>query len=170
MRMFDLKYLYSAGAAAALTAAAIAIPAWASSGGGQDDQSGAQSSAPVPMPPPAGAFFARGEDGAASAAEARKRLDELTDCMRENGIDVPHTSTKGGGFSIQVPPPEARSAMKRAAEQCGLPAPPARDHLAPLRPTLSTQGSTRLKGLSHCLGAKSKDLPVPVPPPARPSK
>jgi len=169
MRKFDLKYLYSAVAAAALTAAAIAIPAWADSGGGEGDQSRAQR-APLQVAAPAGAFFARGEAGAESAADAREHLDQLTDCMSENGIDVPHTSTKGGGFSIQVPPPEARSAMKRAAKECGLPAPPPRGHMAPLRPTLSTQGSKRLTGVSHCLGARAEDLPVPVPPPARPSK
>jgi hypothetical protein len=164
MRKFDLKYLYSAGAAAALTAAAIAIPAWADSGGGQGEQPQAGRSG-LPMPPPPGAmgFFARGEGGAQSAEEAREHLDELTDCMRENGVDVPHASSKGGGFSIQVPPPEARSAMQGAAKECGLPAPPPRGQLPPLSENQREQAQKAMKSLSTCMRSKGEDLPMPPP-------
>jgi hypothetical protein len=163
MRKLDLKYLYTAGAAAAITAAAIAIPAWGDSGGGQSEQSQAQRS-PLPVPPsPGAAFFARGKDGAASAADARKHLDELTDCMRENSIDVPHASSKGGGFSLQVPPPEARSAMEKAAKECGLPAPPPRGQLMPLSEKQQEQARKAMKSLSECVHSKGEDLPLPPP-------
>jgi hypothetical protein len=162
MRKFDLKYVYSAGAAAALTAAAIAIPAWADSGGGQSSQSQAQK-APVPIIPPPAAmgFFARGEGGAQSAAEARKHLDELTDCIREKGVEVPHASSKGGGFSIQVPRPQARSAMQKAAKECGLPAPPPRGQLMPLSDKQREQAQKAMKSLSQCMRSKGEDLPMP---------
>ncbi len=161
MRKFDLKYLYSAGAAAALTAAAIAIPAWADSGGGEE-QSGVQRPL-LSVPLPGAAFFERGEAGAQSAAEARKHLDELTDCMRENGVDIPHATTKGGGFSIQAPPAEARSAMKKAAKECGLPAPPPRGQLAPLTAKQREQAQKAMKSLSQCMRSKGEDLPMPPP-------
>jgi hypothetical protein len=158
MRKFDVKYLYTAGAAAAMTAAAIAIPAWGDSGGGQSEQAKAQR-APVPMlPPPAGAaFFARGND----AAPDRKQLDELADCMRENGIDAPHAPSKGGGFSIQLPPPEARSAMEKAAKECGLPAPPPRGQLMPLSAKEREQAQEAMKSLSQCMRKKGVDVPKP---------
>ena len=163
MRKFDLKYPCSAGAAAAVTAAAIAIPAWGDSGGGQSEQSQAQRpTLPVP-PPPGGAFFARGD--AASSAEARRNLDELTDCMREDGVDLPHASSEGGGFSIQLPRPGARSAMEQAAKECGLPAPPPRGQLAPLSDAQRKQAQNAMKSLSECMRSKGEDLPMPVPPP-----
>jgi hypothetical protein len=161
MRKFDPKYLYSAGAAAALTAAAIAIPAWAGSGSGQSSESQARR-APVPIvPPPAIGFFARGEGGAQSAAEARKHLDELTDCLRENGVDVPHASSKGGGFSIQAPRSEARRAMQKAAKECGLPAPPPPGQLMPLSQKQREQAQKAMKSLSACMRSKGVDLPMP---------
>jgi hypothetical protein len=160
MRKFDPKYLYSAGAAAALTAAAIAIPAWADSGGGQSSQSAQRAPVPI-LPPPAVGFFARGEDGAQSAAEARKHLDELTECVRENGVDVPHASSRGGGFSIQAPRPEARSAMQKAAKECGLPAPPTRAELMPLSDKQREQAQKAMKSLSQCMRSRGEDLPMP---------
>jgi len=150
MRKFDPKYLYSAVAAAALTAAAIAIPAWGDSSEGESEQPPAQR-APLPMPPP----------------EAREHLDELADCMRENGVDVPHASTKGGGFSIQLPPPEASSAMEQAAKECGLPAPPSRGHLMPLNGKEREQAQKAMKSLSQCMGSKGERLPVPPSLPPR---
>jgi hypothetical protein len=151
MRKFDLKYVYSAGAAAALTAAAIAIPAWADSGGSEGEQSGAQRPL-LPVPPPGAAFFKE-------AAADRKHLDELTDCIRENGIDVPHATSNGGGFSIQAPPAEARSAMKKVAEECGLPAPPPRDQLMPLSEKQREQARKAMKSLSQCMRSKGEGLP-----------
>jgi hypothetical protein len=161
MRKFDAKYLYTAAAAAAITAAAVAIPAWADSGGGESEQSRAQRT-PLPMPPPPGgaAFFK-------DAAADRKHLDELTDCIRENGIDVPHATSKGGGFSIQALPAEARSAMKKAAEECGLPAPPPRDQLMPLSEKQREQAQKAMKSLSRCMRSKGEDLPMPPALPRR---
>ena len=168
MRKLDLKYLYTAAAAAAITAAAIAIPAWGESGGGQAQQSQAQRPPlPLPAPPRGAAFFGWGADAGASAAEARKHLDQLTDCVRENGVDVPHTSTKGGGFSIQLPPPEARSAMKKAAKECGLPAPPPRGQLAPLTDKQREQAQKAMKSLSECMRSKGQELPMPSLPPRK---
>ena len=161
MRKFDLKYLYSAGAAVAVTAAAIAIPAWGYSGGGQGAASQDQR-IPLPVPPPpGGAFFARGD--AASSAEAREYLGKLTDCLREEGVDVPHASSKGGGFSIQFPRPEARSAMEQAAKECGLPAPPPRGQLAPLSDKQREQAQKAMRSLSECMRSKGEDLPMPPP-------
>jgi hypothetical protein len=162
MRKFDLKYLYSAGAAAGLTAAAIVIPAWADSGSGQGSQSQVQR-APVPiLPPPAApGFFARGKGAGQGAAEARKHLDELTDCLRDGGVDVPHASSKGGGFSIQAPRPEARSAMQKAAKECGVPGPPPPGQLMPLSDKQREQAQKAMKSLSQCMRSKGEDLPVP---------
>jgi hypothetical protein len=150
MRKFELKYLYSAGAAAAVTAAVIAIPAWGDSGGGESEQPPAQR-APLPMPPP----------------EAREHLDELTDCMRENGVDVPHASSKRGGFSIQLPPPKASSAMEQAAKECGLPAPPPRGQLMPLTGKQREEAQKAMKSLSQCMRSKGERLPAPPPLPPR---
>jgi hypothetical protein len=159
MRKFDAKYLYTAAAAAAISAAAVAIPAWASSGGGKGEQ---VKRAPVPMlPPPGGAAFFK------DAAADRKHLDELTDCIRENGVDVPHATSNGGGFSIQAPPAEARSAMKKVAEECGLPAPPPRDQLMPLSEKQREQAQKAMKSLSQCMRSKGEDLPMPPALPRR---
>jgi len=168
MSKLNLKYLYSAGAAAALTAAAISIPAWGDSGGGQSGGSRVQR-APVPMLPPPGnaASFARGEKGAQHAAEARKNLDELTDCLRENGVEVPQASSKGRGFSIQLPRPEARSAMEKAAKECVVPGPPSRGQLMPLSAKQREQARKAMKSLSECMRSKGQALPVPPPLPPR---
>jgi hypothetical protein len=166
MRKFDLKYLYSAAAAAAITAAAIAIPAWGDSGGGQGQQTQAQR-APLPMPPPPGvAFFARGKDGAPS----RKQVDEMTSCLRKNGADVPPPPTKGGGFAIHVAPPEARSAMEKAAKQCGLPPPPPRGQLMPMSRKQREQAQKAMKGFSQCMRSKGAKLPMPPAMPLPPGR
>ena len=160
MRKLDLKYLYSAAAAAAITAAAIAIPAWGDSGGGDGQRTQAQR-APLPMPPPAGgaAFFARGKAGAPN----RQQLDEMGDCLRKNGVDAPGAPTKGGGFSIQIPPPEARSAMKKASKECGLPAPPPRGQLMPMSKKQREQAQKAMKSMSQCMRSKGQKLPAPPP-------
>lgn len=162
MRKFNLKYLYTAAVAAAITASAIALPAWGDSGGGQSGQAHARRP-PLPMlPPPAGAaFFERGRD----AAPNREQLDKLTDCLKENGVAVPQP--KGHGFSIELPRPEARSAMEKAAKECGLPPPPTRGQLMPLTAKQREQAQEAMKSLNQCMRKNGVDLPKPPALPGR---
>jgi hypothetical protein len=58
MRKLNLRYLWTAVAAAALTAAAITIPAWASGGDDSTGQTQSQTgSSRPPLPPPPGVTF-----------------------------------------------------------------------------------------------------------------
>jgi hypothetical protein len=95
MRKFDLKYLWTAGAAALLTAAAISIPAWAAGGG--------DSSAQVPSGPP-----------------SRAQLDKFASCLKDHGVDVP-----APGSTSRPPQPPSSSEMQKITRDCGAPpAPP----------------------------------------------
>jgi hypothetical protein len=95
MRKLNLKYLWTAGAAALLTAAAISIPAWAAGSG--------SSSAQAPSTPP-----------------SRAQLDKFASCLKDHGVDVPTPAS-----TSQPPQPPSSSQMKEITKDCGTPpAPP----------------------------------------------
>lgn len=50
----------------------------------------------------------------------RQKMDELAECMDEQGVAPPPPGRIGPG---EAPPPRG-DVLKRAAEECGLPAPP----------------------------------------------
>lgn len=95
MRKLNLKYLWTAGAAALLTAAAISIPAWAAGGG--------DSSAQAPASPP-----------------SRAQLDKFASCLKDHGVEVP-----APGSTSRPPQPPSSSEMQQITKDCGTPpAPP----------------------------------------------
>jgi hypothetical protein len=132
MKKLKLRGVYFAVLGGAIAGAAIGIPAWAASSGG--DSSGGGTAA-RPVPPPRVAPFGLEMKGFPTGAEAKKlhkKMDEFATCMREHGADIPGVDVRRHGMSIQVPRPKAAAAMKKAANECGLPPPPAPDKVFPL--------------------------------------
>ncbi len=129
MRKLNLRYLWTALAAAALTAAAITIPAWAAGGGGSSGQTQSQSeSSGAPLPPPPGVTFSfRGKaPGTAELKESRAKLDKYASCLKDNGFDVPAPAHPTSGRAPEPPRPPSQAEMKKMRSACGTPpAPPA---------------------------------------------
>jgi hypothetical protein len=121
MRKLNPRYLYTAVATAAITAAMIAIPSWAASGGGDSTAQG-QATATAPAPPGAAGFSLRGSaPSAAEMKQSRARLDEFASCLKDHGMDVPAPGSTG-----RPPQPPSSSDMKDITKDCGRPpAPPA---------------------------------------------
>jgi hypothetical protein len=119
MRKFNPRYLYTAAATAAITAAVIAIPAWAASGGG-DSTAPTQATSTAPGPPPFAYGLTRANaPSAADMKQSRAKLDEFASCLKDHGIDVP-------GSTAQAPQPPSSSEMQKITKDCGTPpAPPA---------------------------------------------
>ncbi len=118
MRKFNPRYLYTAAATAAITAAVIAIPAWAASGGGDSTAQG-QATATAPAPPPFAYGLTRANAPSADEMkQSRAKLDQFASCLKDHGIDVPTPS------STAQPP--SSSQMQKTTKDCGTPpAPPA---------------------------------------------
>jgi hypothetical protein len=152
MRKLNVRYLWTAVAAAALTAAAITIPAWASGGGDSTGQIQSQTRS-APLPPMPGAGFAlRGETpSAAEIKKNRAKLDEFASCLKDHGLDAP---VPGG--SGRRPSPPSSSEMQKITKECGAPpAPPA----GPLPPLSKKQTDAARKAM-----AEGNCPPLPAPP------
>jgi hypothetical protein len=128
MRKFNPRYLYTAAATAAITAAVIAIPAWAASGGGDSTAQG-QASTTAPAPPPFAYGLTRANaPSAAEMKQSRAKLDQFASCLKDHGIDVP---TPGSTAQLQqAPQPPSSSEMQKVTKDCGTP--PAPPGLPPL--------------------------------------
>jgi hypothetical protein len=124
MRKFNPRYLYTAAATAAITAAVIAIPAWAASGGGDSTaQTPATSAAPGP-PPFAYGLTRANAPSAAEIKQSRAKLDEFASCLKDHGIDVPTPGSTAQ--AAQAPQPPSSSEEQKITKDCGTPpAPPA---------------------------------------------
>lgn len=61
-----------------------------------------------------------------------ERLDDVADCLREHGADIPGVSVRGHGVSLQVPRAQAEAITKRVAKECGMPPPPPPGKVFPL--------------------------------------
>ena len=123
MRKFNPRYLYTAAATAAITAAVIAIPAWAASGGGDSTAQG-QASTTAPAPPPFAYGLTRANaPSAAEMKQSRAKLDQFASCLKDHGIDVP---TPGSTAQLQqAPQPPSSSEIQKVTKDCGTPpAPP----------------------------------------------
>ncbi len=155
MRKFNPRYLYTAAATAAITAAVIAIPAWAASGGGDSTAQG-QATVTAPAPPPFAYGLTRADaPSAAEMKQSRAKLDKFASCLKDHGIDVPTL-----GSTAQPPQPPSSSEMQKITKDCGTPpAPPA--GLPPL-------GKKQTEGARKAM-AKG-DCPPPPAPPVRSSK
>jgi len=156
MRNLNLRYLWTAVAAAALTAAAITIPAWASSGGDSTGQAQTQTrSSRPPLPPPPGVVFSlRGKaPGTAEMKASRAKLDKFAGCLKDHGIAAPTPGSSG-----RPPQPPSRAEMKKMTSECGTPPAPA----AGLPPLSKKQIETTRKAM-----AKGDCPPLPMPPPRR---
>ena len=136
-------------AAAILAAgvAMVAVPAFGDSGGGATTTA-ARSAAPkgVPfMPPPAPPAL----NGA-----AREKLDKAAKCMRSHAADIPGAKSTAHGFFIG--PDVPRSAVAKAAKECGAPPPPPRGALLP--PPMGMPGArAKMDGaVTRCLHAQAK--------------
>jgi hypothetical protein len=140
------KYWLLAGALLALGAAIVALPAWADS---KDEPAG-----PLASSQRAHASVPMGFKFPLSAEEARRqreRLDELTTCLREHGADIPGVNVDAGGVAIMLPPAAADRALREAAEECGLPAPPTRADFAEQREELEARRAHLGDRLARCL-------------------
>jgi len=94
---FNPRYLYTAAATAAITAAVVAIPAMAASGG-TDSTTQGQASANAPAP------------------RSRAELDKFASCLKDHGVDVP-----APGSTSRPPQPPSSSEMERIKQDCGTP-------------------------------------------------
>jgi len=124
MRKFNPRYLYTAAATAAITAAVIAIPAWAASGGGDSTAQG-QASATAPAPPPFAYGLTRANAPSADEMkQSRAKLDQFASCLKDHGIDVPTPGSPAQ--TAQAPQPPSSYQMQKTTKDCGTPpAPPA---------------------------------------------
>src|SRR6478735_18488 len=120
MRKFNPRYLYTAAATAAITAAVIAIPAWAASGDGDSTAQG-QATATAPAPPPFAYGLTRANAPSADEMkQSRAKLDQFASCLKDHGIDVPTP-----GSTAQPPQPPSSSETQKITKDCGTPpAPP----------------------------------------------
>ena len=128
MRKFNPRYLYTAAATAAITAAVIAIPAWAASGGGDSTAQG-QASTTAPAPPP----FAYGLTRANAPSAAEMKQSPEARPVRElpegpAGIDAPDPRRPGPAAAGAPAAVELRD--KKVTKDCGTP--PAPPGLPPL--------------------------------------
>jgi len=154
MRKFNPRYLYTAAATAAITAAVIAIPAWAASGGGDSTAQG-QATATAPAPPPFAYGLTRANaPSAAEMKQSRAKLDQFASCLKDHGIDVP---TPGSTAQLQqAPQPPSSSEIQKVTKDCGTPpAPPG------LPPLSKKQADAAQKAMAK------GDCPPPPAPPAR---
>jgi hypothetical protein len=151
MRKFNPRYLYTAAATAAITAAVIAIPAWAASDGG-DSTAQRQATAKAPAPPPFAYGLTRANaPSAAEMKQSRAKLDQFASCLKDHGIDVPSP-----GGTAQPPQPPSSSEMQKITKDCGTPpAPPG------LPPLSKKQADAAQKAMAK------GDCPPPTAPPAR---
>jgi hypothetical protein len=158
MRKLNLRYLWTAVAAAALTAAAITIPAWASGGDDSTGQTQSQTgSSRPPWPPPPGVTFSfRGKaPSVAEMKESRAKLDKYASCLKDNGFDVPTPAHPTSGQAPKPPKPPSRAEMKKMRSACGTgPAPPA--FLPPL-------DKKHIEAARQAM-AKGNCPPLPIPP------
>jgi hypothetical protein len=151
MRKFNPRYLYTAAATAAITAAFIAIPAWATSGGGDSSQGKSTAAAPT-APPGAFGLTRANAPSADELKQSRAKLDEFASCLKDHGVEVP-----APGSSSRPPQPPSSSEMQQVTKDCGTPpAPP------PGFPPLSKKQADEAK---KAIG--KGDCPFPMPPPAR---
>jgi hypothetical protein len=111
----NTRILLSA-AAGVLVAAAVAVPLALASSGGDSAPDLASAPAPaigeLPLPPPLN-------------GDARRQLDEFTDCLHEHGIELPDEDTGQG--SLMVVPAPGDPELRDAIDACGGPPPPPPD-------------------------------------------
>jgi hypothetical protein len=147
MRKFNPRYLYTAVATAAITAAVIAIPSWAASGGG-DSTAQAPSSDAAPAPPPVAYGLTRADaPSAAEVKQNREKVDEFTTCLKDHGVDA-----LDRGSLSQPPEPPSKSEMDQITKDCGTPPAPPAGLLPPLPGKHADQA-----GRGEC-------PPLPLPP------
>jgi hypothetical protein len=94
---------------------------------------------------PAGA---ESKDEPASQRE-RERLAALTTCLRERA-DLPGFNADAGGVATALPPAAADRALREAAEECGLPAPPTRADFAEQRVQMEARRARLGDKLAQC--------------------
>jgi hypothetical protein len=134
----NTRILLSA-AAGVLVAAAVAVPlALASSGGGSSPEV-ASAPAPaigeLPLPPPLN-------------GDARRQLDEFTDCLHEHGIELPDEDT-GQGSLMVVPAPDDPK-LRDAIDACGGPPP------SPPPPDFGGERGALAKAMADCLPGRRR--------------
>lgn len=163
MRFQRIRSLAIPLGAAAISAAAIALPAWGEDSGGGDGDGAAGDARPAPGP---------GEFSIAFGPP-----DEVTDCLEENGIEPPAFDP---GDRPQRPSAAQRRRFEQALTDCGLPTPPhgaaffagGPPGLGPGHPEMVQLTDEELEAARNrmdefrtCMSEQGVDLPEPPAPP-----
>jgi hypothetical protein len=137
-------------AAAILAAgvAMVAVPAFGESGGGGGGTTSV--AAPKRKLPPRPMAIAM----MAPSSKARKQLDKTAECMRSHAADIPGAKTSKHGFFIG--PDVPRSAVAKAAKECGAPAPPPEGALPPLPMGAPGERGKFDAAVGRCLHARAQ--------------
>jgi hypothetical protein len=96
-----------------------------------------------------------------AAQRERERLAALTTCLRERA-DLPGFKADAGGVAITLPPAAADRALRKVAEECGLPAPPTRADFAAQRDEMEARRARLGDKLAQC-APRVRLRPLPRP-------
>jgi hypothetical protein len=96
-----------------------------------------------------------------AAQQERERLADLTRCLRERA-HMPGFKVDAGGVAITLPPAAADRALRKVAEECGLPAPPTRADFAEQRDHMEARRARLGDKLAQC-APRVRLRPLPRP-------